>query len=681
MPQKNEQQLNYRAASIKPTGPKTLDREKRSLEFVISTEDPVVMYDWERGDYVPEVLLAKGAIMPKQVPLLDTHDRYSVKTVLGSVRKKKKEDGLVSGTAIFSSVPAAEEALTKYEEGHLTDFSAGYRNNNVTRIKKGEKVEIDGRTWKGPMNVVTSWTIKEASCCPIGADPKAKARSDKETTITTTTEIHTKELDMADETRMEKLEESVGKISDAVSALAGSIAEQNKKRQEADDVDEKIVKMRKTAIRTDELVTEKERERIQEIRAVTEKLSISTGVDFDEIRTELINDGSTFEQAYKRCLDRIATARPEDLTSGIRIGVGKEDKEKSHDAAIDGLMIRSGIQVDQVQDRDTEYQTMNLLELAKNRCLTFGQSVRGLDQMQIFERALSTSDFDNILADVANKAMLEGFENANETYDVWVDTTGRVNDFKDHVFARASEAPSFVAINPEGGEYKYGSMTDAKETVAVTDYGIIVPFTRKAMVNDDLSALSDIKEKLGVAARRKFGDLCYAVLTGTVTMGDGNSLWDATNHSNYTASGAAPNVAGLNTGATAMATQKDIKGVQNLNIVPEFILTPWALKGTTDNLLTTTTPIAPGSAASPVTNPWSHLKPVHESRLDAASAAIWYLMARKGMTVQLFTLNGNTTPKLDMRMDWSTDSLDFKGRITGAAKAKDWRGMYKNAGA
>lgn len=678
MPEKNDAtELHYRAASVRLSGPKTLDRESRSLDFVISTEDPVVMYDYETGDYVPEVLLAKGAIMPRQVPLLDTHDRHSVTTVLGSVRNKQVEGGLVAGTAFFSKVAAAEEALIKYEEGHLTDFSAGYRNNNVSRVRKGEKVEIDGRTWKGPVNVVTSWTIKEASCCPIGADPKAKARA----ADTQTQNNMQEDTDMPDNERFDKLEQSLGQITSVVTGLADAVKTITAARSQEIDQEKEIDKLRTDKIRQSQLTVEKERSRIAAIDAMTEKLSASTGLDFDDIRVEMIQDGVVELDAYKRCMDRVAAMKPADMTSGIRIAVGKEEKEKSREAAVDGLQIRAGIQVDKVKDRQTEYQTMNLLELAKNRCLVYGQSVRGLDQMQIFSRALSTSDFDNILADVANKALLEGFETANESYDLWVDTTGRVNDFKNHVFARASEAPAFVEVNPEGGEYTYGKMTDTKETVAVTDYGIIIPFTRAAMINDDLGALSDIRTKLGEAARRKYGDLCYAVLTGNPTMGDSVALFDASTHANYVTSGAAPSVATLNVGAAAMATQKDLQGLQNLNIVPQFILHPWALKGTVDNVLTTTTPIAPGSASSPVMNPWSYLRPVPEARLDTANAAGWYLAARKGMTVKLFTLNGNTTPTMEVRMDWATDSLDFKSRITAAAKAMDYRGLFYNDGA
>jgi len=368
--------------------------------------------------------------------------------------------------------------------------------------------------------------------------------------------------------------------------------------------------------------------------------------------------------------------------SGVPVYVTKEERDKSREGAVDGIMIRAGIAVDKVRDKQTEFQTMSLLELAKNRLMIAGQSSRGLDPMGIFQRAMNTSDLTNILADVANKAMLEGFETADETYDVWADTSGRVNDFKTHVFARASEAPSLVEVNPDGGEYTYGKVTDAKESVAVVDYGIIVAFTRKAMVNDDLGALSDIREKLGAAARRKYGDLVYAVLTANAAMGDGVNLFDATSHFNDIAagSGGAPSVSTLNVGAAAMATQKDLQAIQNLNIRPMYILSPWALKGTVDNVLTSTTPTLVGSASTAVMNPWAYLTPVYEARLDASDPAEWYLAARKGMTVKLFTLNGNMTPLLETREGWTVDGMEFKCRITAAAKAMDWRGLFRNDG-
>jgi len=129
-----------------------------------------------------------------------------------------------------------------------------------------------------------------------------------------------------------------------------------------------------------------------------------------------------------------------------------------------------------------------------------------------------------------------------------------------------------------------------------------------------------------------------------------------------------------------MATQKDLQGIQNLNIRPQYILAPWALKGTVDGLLVNTNPTK--IEASNV-NPWSYLTPVYDARLDATATVgttAWYLAARKGMTVKLFTLNGNMTPLIETQAGWAVDGMEFKARITAAAKAVDYRGMYYNKG-
>jgi hypothetical protein len=472
---------------------------------------------------------------------------------------------------------------------------------------------------------------------------------------------------------MDSLRGDIKSLTDSI----GVLAEDAKKRNSADDNHKAAEQIRRDAIEKKHLSVKAERDRISEIDLMDAKMSDSTGIDFEDIRSECIGDGVSVADTRKRYMDRISTAKSTDFSDGMRIGVTKDERDKSREGAVDGLLIRSGVATADVQDKDTEFQTMSLLELAKNRLRCANESTRGMDQMQIFERALSTSDFDNILSDVANKALNEGFANADETYSQWCDTSGRVNDFKTLEFSRASEAPSFIEVNPDGGEYEYGSMSDAKESVAVADYGIIVPFTRAAMVNDDLGALSDIREKLGAAAARKYGDLVYAVLSGNPTMGDSVALFDVNTHGNYVTSGAAPSTTTLNAGNTAMATQSDIGGIQNLNIMPQFLLAPWALKGTVDALLHSTAPVVVGAET---VNPWAYLTSIFDARLDTFNSSGWFMMARKGMTVKLFTLNGNMTPVIESKAGWSVDGMEFKSRITAAAKAVDYRGAYYNDG-
>ena len=62
--------------------------ETGGLDWILSTELPATVFDWDEYDFVSEVLLANGMMVPAsgQVPLLDSHNRQSALDVLGHVR-------------------------------------------------------------------------------------------------------------------------------------------------------------------------------------------------------------------------------------------------------------------------------------------------------------------------------------------------------------------------------------------------------------------------------------------------------------------------------------------------------------------------------------------------------------------------------------------------------------------
>lgn len=157
-------------------GPATMNTETRQVQAVMTTENPVRVYDWDLG-IVEEVLLMSGASYPEQVPLLDSHDRSTVETVLGSVSAIMVQGLELLGLVEFSSVPRAQDAMTKVQEGHLTDFSVGYAVEESVWIPEGQSQAVDGRNFQGPVKVATKWTLRELSITPIGADSQAKARS------------------------------------------------------------------------------------------------------------------------------------------------------------------------------------------------------------------------------------------------------------------------------------------------------------------------------------------------------------------------------------------------------------------------------------------------------------------------------------------------------------------------
>ncbi len=164
-----------RKMPLSGSAPATLNEEARTVEAVMSTEQPVRVFDWDHGP-VEEVLLMKGAQYPDQVPLLNDHDRWGVEKVLGSVSGIRLEADAMVGTVSFSRVQEGYDAFTKVSEGHLTDFSIGYIVNKSVFVPEGETQTIEGKTFEGPVKVSTEWTLKELSITPIGADDQAKAR-------------------------------------------------------------------------------------------------------------------------------------------------------------------------------------------------------------------------------------------------------------------------------------------------------------------------------------------------------------------------------------------------------------------------------------------------------------------------------------------------------------------------
>ena len=166
---------NYRSLIVRAA---TFNEETRSVEAVISTEQPVDMPDWGRQAMVPEVLVPSGAEFPsnRQVPFLDSHQRRSVKDQLGSAREIKVNGNEITATLVFRKSKESDDALGGVRDGHITDVSVGYDVLKRQYIEAGANKTIGNRTYEGPLNVVTKWRLREVSLTPIGADDQAKLR-------------------------------------------------------------------------------------------------------------------------------------------------------------------------------------------------------------------------------------------------------------------------------------------------------------------------------------------------------------------------------------------------------------------------------------------------------------------------------------------------------------------------
>src|SRR5574340_748184 len=311
--------------------------------------------------------------------------------------------------------------------------------------------------------------------------------------------------------------------------------------------------------------------RRSEIRAVFAPFAKQTGIEA-MMNQYLDNPKISIEAARANLLQTLGRdAAP--LGGGLVMTV-EDEGDKFRMAVGSGLLIRAGLVTN---DTTNEYRGYSLLELARAQLRRANVSTNGMDKMSVVAAAFthSSSDFGNILADVANKAMLKGYMEADETFQMWT-SAGTLPDFKTAKRVDLNTFPALPVVK-EGAEYKYVDVGDRGETIALATYGSLFSITRQAIINDDLNAFTRVPNKMGRAAIRTVGNLVYAILTGNPNMSDGVALFDA-GHSNLVGTGTVLSSAAVDALGAMMAKQEDATG-NTLNINMAYLIVPRVPKG------------------------------------------------------------------------------------------------------
>ncbi|EFI7838001.1 Clp protease ClpP [Shigella boydii] len=378
----------------------------------------------------------------------------------------------------------------------------------------------------------------------------------------------------------------------------------------------------------------------------------------EQAREKLLNEmGKEFSPSNKNTPAHIYVGNGNFVGDGIR----------------QALMARAGFEK---TERDNVYNGMTLREYARMSLTERGIGVSGYNPMQMVGAAFthSTSDFGNILLDVANKAILQGWEDAPETYEQWT-RKGQLSDFK---IAHRVGMGGFSALRQvrEGAEYKYVTTGDKQATIALATYGELFSITRQAIINDDLNMLTDVPMKLGRAAKSTIADLVYAILTSNPKISTDNvSLFDKAKHANVLES-AAMDVASLDKARQLMRVQKE--GERHLNIRPAFVLVPTAMESVANQVIRSSS-VKGADINAGIINPVKDFATViAEPRLDDNSQTTFYLAASKGSdTIEVAYLNGVDTPYIDQMEGFSVDGVTTKVRIDAGVAPVDHRGLVK----
>lgn len=416
-----------------------------------------------------------------------------------------------------------------------------------------------------------------------------------------------------------------------------------------------------------------DKQRRDGIRASFARFAAQTGVA-DLQRACEDDHAVTVEAAGTRLLAHLATGVTP--VAGHHVNTVEDETDKQRAAASQAVMARAGLDK---PEGANPYRGYTLSELARASLARAGMRTEGMDKMSFIGAAFthSTSDFPGLLANVANKAMLKGYLEAEETFQTWT-RAGTLPDFKTGKRVDLNAFPSLRKV-VEGAEYKYASIGERAENVVLATYGELFSITRQAVINDDLDAFTRIPRLMGRAAIRTVGDLVYAILTANPTMSDGVALFHAT-HGNLL-TGAAITTASVDAMQAAMAVQKQGNAV--LNIGMQYLIVPRALKGTANVVRASEFDVGATKANTVPNSVRDTFEVISDARLDASSTTAWYGAANPNSadTIEVNYLDGNDQPYLEQKTGWTVDGTEFKVRIDAGVAPLDYRTLAKNPGA
>ena len=603
------------------------------LALSFSSETPYTRSSWFDEPWV-EILGHKSSEVDLSrlnagAPVLANHDRGATASTspmasIGVVDKAWIEDGVGRAEIRLSRRPEIAGLLQDIADGIVRNVSVGYQINERTLLRSHSDAPDEYR--------VTSWTPMEISLVDLPADA----------TIGIGRSQNFEVVQLPDSGDTQRKESTMD-------------------NKEQDQLNLDVIRREATAA---------ERARVTEINEAVRGLRLD-----QSFADELIAKDTSADEARRLAIAKAAERSNDTIKppmGHIETLTLVDEVETRRAGVEEALLHRYNPAQHKLSDNGKRFSGLSLIEIGRELLTQRGVDIRGMSRDQIATRAmLTTGDFPYILANVANKTLRQAYEAAPQTFKPFTRMV-TAPDFKTIARTALGDSPTLEKVN-EHGEYKYGSVSEARETYAIASYGKIVALTRQTLINDDLSAFTRLPEMFGRAAADLESDTVWGIITANAALADSIALFHAS-HGNLP-SGAAISVAQLGVCRAAMRVQTGLDG-RKINVTPRYLLVPAALETIAQQF----TSQAYAASASSSINPFAGaLQVLAEPRLDTASTTAWYMAADPAQidTIEYAYLEGNQGVYLETKDGWEIDGVEFKARLDFGAKAIDFRGLVK----
>lgn len=436
-----------------------------------------------------------------------------------------------------------------------------------------------------------------------------------------------------------------------------------------------------------------ERQRAEGIRNAASLAKLQPTVGDDMVARGITLDAARAE--IFAMLEESQRATP--TTQHIRVEMGEDARDKWVRGAINWLLVRSGMAAIVAKHEGVkpetitpgEFRGLSLIDMARETLENAGVNTRGMDRMQLAGQAMAyrsnyqtTSDFATLLENTMHKVLRAAYALQSDTWSRWCGV-GTVSDFRAHNWYRMGSLTELEDLN-EVGEFKNKAISDAeKASFSAGTKGNIIAISRQTIVNDDLGFVMRLTELLGRAGKLTIEKAAYTKLLLNSGLGptqsDSQPLFHA--NRNNVSTGAAISVDAIDADRVKMAEQKDVNGIDFIDLRPQVLLVPVGLGGRAREINAQEY----NDESNKNQRRPNVVRGLFNDVVDTPriTGTRRYLFADPAVAPVFLVsfLEGQREPVLETKDGWRVDGVEMRARLDFGVDVVDFRGAITNAGA
>jgi phage major head subunit gpT-like protein len=571
---------------------------------------------WSRE---PVVIDMAGMALPPTVPIVLGHD-YELGSILGQGVPSIQGGQLVIDAEILADTEAARQVVALADRGYQWQASVGADVGRHLRFGEDQATTVNGQTVTGPVRVVRASTLRETSFVTLGADRSTAVSiaADAAEEIPMAADASTKPTDEVVETPVVAATAEVAVEPVPTPTVSADTSELLARFEE---LKKEFTTMKQLHATRDERPAPPAVHVVAQTAPTAEVIEASFALQGNLPGVEQKYDAKVLEAAHK--------ARRE-------ISLGE-------------VMIQAAVA--------NGYDGPRRLNAATLR--------------PILAAAWATHDISGILSATVNKFLLAGFDSVESAWRS-ISAVRSVNDFKAVSQYRLNGGFKFQKV-ANGGEIKNAAAKDEVRTIAAETYGIMTSVTRTDLVNDDLSALTAVPQRIGRGGALTLNDVFW-------TNFKNDSSFFTTAKGNKSTGGAAALTTGTGALTAALALYRKLKDRDGhpMATQPRVLLVPVDLEIKAAELMNSIQIVSGVQQREPSTNVFAGRYEVVSSTYLTDPADFYLLASPADLPVmEVAFLNGVQSPVVETaEADFNVLGVQMRGYFDfGVSKGEDLAGV------